>query len=284
MIITKLNTTSKLHFKFLEKFSAKNAGRKGLSLWLTPPKYNPSTYESNILQLAKIKRIPFKESIYQSSIDTYYTLYGWGEEGPVVLLVHGWGGSAAQMTPLVKPLVESGFQVLAFDALGHGDSPGKQTDINETIDIIKDMSSKIELDGIIAQSTGAIASVMAIADGITSKKLVVCGAAASVDYYLRTFSQKLQANRQTMGRISYYINTQLKRNIKDFSIINIVPSLKQSALIIHDKNDEVVEYTEAVALSKLWSMARLHLTENLGHFGAFTDMAMLKTMIDYLKF
>lgn len=283
MIITKLNATSRLHFKLLETFSAKNAGRKGLSLWLTPPKYKPSAPESHVLQMAKIRRVPFKESIYQLTLDTYYTLYGWGETGPVLLLVHGWGGSAAQMTPLVKPLVESGFQVLAFDALGHGDSSGKQTDINETIDIIKDLSTKIELDGIIAQSTGAIASVMAIADGVAAKKLIVCGAAASVDYYLRTFSQKLKASRQTMGRISYYINTQLKRNIKDFSIINIVPNLKQSALIIHDKNDEVVDYKEAVALSKLWPEARLLLTDSLGHFGIFKDGEMLKTMIDYLK-
>ncbi|MCH2000159.1 alpha/beta hydrolase, partial [Achromobacter xylosoxidans] len=32
----------------------------------------------------------------------YY--YVWGDSGPRVLLVHGWGGDAAQMTAYVEPL------------------------------------------------------------------------------------------------------------------------------------------------------------------------------------
>ncbi|MDE0854357.1 MAG: hypothetical protein OSA97_08035, partial [Nevskia sp.] len=35
----------------------------------------------------------------------------WGE-GPVALLVHGWGGHAGQMTELVAPLVGAGFEVV----------------------------------------------------------------------------------------------------------------------------------------------------------------------------
>src|SRR5688572_16623442 len=47
----------------------------------------------------------------------------WGE-GRAVILLHGWGGSAAQMTPLVGTLLERGFRVQAIDAPGHGESTG----------------------------------------------------------------------------------------------------------------------------------------------------------------
>src|SRR5262245_55380287 len=47
--------------------------------------------------------------------------YFWGE-GPLVLLMHGWGGHAGQMTEFVAPLVKAGYKVLAIDAPGHGKS------------------------------------------------------------------------------------------------------------------------------------------------------------------
>jgi len=44
----------------------------------------------------------------------------WGNDGPVVYLVHGWGGNASQLNPFVRPLVAAGFTVVAHDAPSHG--------------------------------------------------------------------------------------------------------------------------------------------------------------------
>ena len=45
----------------------------------------------------------------------------WGQ-GPLVLLVHGWNGRGSQLGSFVEPLLEGGFQVVTFDAPGHGAS------------------------------------------------------------------------------------------------------------------------------------------------------------------
>ncbi|HET8647659.1 MAG TPA: alpha/beta fold hydrolase, partial [Vicinamibacteria bacterium] len=45
--------------------------------------------------------------------------------GPAVLLMHGWGGSSAQLGRLVPPLLQRGFSVAALDAPAHGRSPGR---------------------------------------------------------------------------------------------------------------------------------------------------------------
>ena len=50
-------------------------------------------------------------------------VWSWGE-GPIVLLVHGWNGRSTQLGGFVSPLVARGHRVVAFDALGHGDSDG----------------------------------------------------------------------------------------------------------------------------------------------------------------
>src|SRR5262245_10129632 len=52
----------------------------------------------------------------------------WGE-GPAIVLVHGWNGRGAQLGAFVDPLVAAGFQVVSFDAPGHGKSPGSTSSI-----------------------------------------------------------------------------------------------------------------------------------------------------------
>ncbi|TNF90710.1 MAG: alpha/beta fold hydrolase, partial [Gammaproteobacteria bacterium] len=43
-------------------------------------------------------------------------------KGPMVVFVHGWGGSAQQFFPLMRGLAECGFSSMSFDHLGHGQS------------------------------------------------------------------------------------------------------------------------------------------------------------------
>ena len=45
-----------------------------------------------------------------------------GEERPAVILLHGWPVTSAMWDPLIEPLVEAGYRVLAFDQRGY--SPG----------------------------------------------------------------------------------------------------------------------------------------------------------------
>lgn len=55
-------------------------------------------------------------------------LFGWfvpplaGGRAPAVAILHGWGGNAETMLPLVQPLVAAGFAALLFDARCHGRS------------------------------------------------------------------------------------------------------------------------------------------------------------------
>nr|MBA2673324.1 alpha/beta hydrolase [Ramlibacter sp.] len=45
-------------------------------------------------------------------------------DGPVALLVHGWGGHAAQMLPLALALEQRGIQPVLLDLPAHGRSGG----------------------------------------------------------------------------------------------------------------------------------------------------------------
>jgi pimeloyl-ACP methyl ester carboxylesterase len=260
----------------LEKVSPKSAAKSGVELWFTPPRYQPATTERLLLEAASKKSVSF------GSNGGHYILYRWGR-GPIVLIVHGWGGSAAQMTPLTKPLVAAGYQVVAFDALAHGASSGQQTDVLEMAAIVKDLALKLNsIHAIIGHSLGATAAVLAIKEGVKTQKLIVCSAAASMDYYARQFSHALNISRQTMNRIILSINHRMKRHIGDLSLIHLVPTLNLPALILHDKQDEVVQSGEALALSQCWPGSRLVQTTGLGHLGILGDPAAITTMLNYI--
>ncbi len=272
----------KSRFQILQKTSPKSATKLALKLWSTVPKYKPSFQEKVLIESAGTKRIPFQESKYQPSLNTYYTLYSWGK-GPTVLLVHDWGGCGAQMASLAQPLVKAGFQVITFDALAHGDSPGKQTDLLETVAIIKDIELKFNgFHAIIAHSYGALAAGIALQDGVKANKFVVCSAATALDFYLRKFSGKLNASREMRGRIILNVTNRLRMSIEKLSLVHIAARLNRPILILHDRNDEVVDHQEALALSKCWPGSQLVMTSGLGHLGILKDSKTIQKIQEYI--
>jgi len=272
----------KSRFHLLQKTSPKSATKLALKLWSTVPKYKPSFQEKVLIESAGRKRIPFQESKYQPSRNTYYTLYSWGK-GPSVLLVHDWGGCGAQMASLAQPLVKAGYQVITFDAFAHGNSPGKQTDLAEIVGIIKDIETKFNgFHAIIAHSYGALAAGIALQDGVKANKLVVCSAATALDFYLRKFSKKLNASREMRGRIIVNVTNRLGMNIEKLSLVHIAARLNRPVLILHDQNDEVVDHREALALSKCWPGSELVMTSGLGHFGILKDSKTIQKIQQYI--
>ncbi|WP_231668320.1 alpha/beta hydrolase [Ralstonia solanacearum] len=72
------------------------------------------------------------------------------------MLCHAWGGRGTQLADFVPALLARGYEVLAFDAPGHGDSDGKQTDMVAYTRLIAWMAERFgPLHAIIGHSFGA---------------------------------------------------------------------------------------------------------------------------------
>jgi pimeloyl-ACP methyl ester carboxylesterase len=90
----------------------------------------------------------------------------WGHGDPVYL-VHGWGGSGAQLDALVVPLVQAGFSVVSFDAPSHGASdPGpsgrRSSTILEFAQALRAVAARHGHPyGVVAHSAGATAAAVA---------------------------------------------------------------------------------------------------------------------------
>ena len=96
----------------------------------------------------------------------------WGDGDEIVYLVHGWGGSSAQLGAFVEPLLEAGFSVVTHDALSHGQSdPGpsgpRRSTALEHLDVLRAVvAAHGPADGVIAHSLGSMVAAIAMRDGI----------------------------------------------------------------------------------------------------------------------
>src|SRR5512141_858724 len=120
--MTTLDTTT-------EKFQA--IVKKTYQVFFSPSRYEVKPSDRETLEWGKTYRIPFDGG--ELAVTT------WGNAGPAVLLMHGWGGARAQMTGFVDPLLFAGYRVVAYDQPAHGESDGKMTNILEiapTMDLV----------------------------------------------------------------------------------------------------------------------------------------------------
>jgi hypothetical protein len=122
---------------------------KAYQAFFTPSQYESKSEDQAILDRGDNYRVPFDGG--ELAVTT------WGRAAPTVLLMHGWGGSRAQMTGFVGPLLAAGYRVVAYDQPAHGESDGKMTNMLEiapTMDIIAGKEG--DFAAVIAHSFGTL--------------------------------------------------------------------------------------------------------------------------------
>ena len=123
----------------------------------SPPRRKDSQREERVLAGAERWSVAQHDSI---------AVYRWGE-GPTVIVVHGWGGSAGQMTAFVEPLRDAGFSVVAFNAPGHGASTGNWLAIPRFAAALAAVErAHGPLHAIIAHSLGGPAALVTLSGGV----------------------------------------------------------------------------------------------------------------------
>ena len=81
-----------------------------LQLFLTPGRKKRPDWESAHLAKSRIEEIHIEGQ--------QVTVYRWGISHQRILLCHAWGGRGTQLGDFILPLVQSGYEVVAFDAPG----------------------------------------------------------------------------------------------------------------------------------------------------------------------
>lgn len=282
--MTKARTKEPLPLRFirwflpkLEVIFPKLAHRIFVTIFFTPFRYKP----------------PFKEKVWVDQAQKIFitvnskkiVAYSWGE-GPVVLVVHGWAGRAAQFRKFIPRLMEAGYKVVGFDGPAHGYSQGRQTNVIEFESVFKEVFLKTGAPvAVIAHSFGGVAALYAIKNGLHITKLINIASPTIGDDIIKTYLKAIHGSPATGEAFKAYMLATYGKSFDEFSALSLVkqvpPTLK--LLLIHDEGDEEVSLQHPLELLKVYPGAELQRTTGLGHNRILKDEAVINRCIEFIK-
>ena len=266
----------RLAFRLLAPLAPRKAGDRARRLFLTPPRHDFRRAELDALEEA---------SLFTVSMPTGRLIgWRWGrKEDPTVVLVHGWGGRAAQLRRYVAPLVARGYSVVGFDAPGHGMSGGRESSV---VHMAAALEAVLRDTGpahaVIGHSVGGAVSAYVLSRGAAVNKAVLLAPPASLTEYSHRFARLLRLPEGIRALMQAQIERRFGIRWNDFEVEATAPRLTQPALIVHDVDDRDNPFRDGERYAQHWPNARLIASHGLGHHGALRDAAVINEVVGFI--
>lgn len=210
-------------------------------------------------------------------------MYRWGS-GPKIILLHGWAGRVGQFREFIDPLVDMGFEVIAFDAPAHGNSTGHHTDIMEFSDALRQVAGMCgPIKAVIAHSIGGAATIHALQNGLQTERVVFISIPTIPQLILDSYQKRINASDKSIQHIVDHIGRKYDITFDSIFPGAILPHLPLfPALIIHDHNDREVSISHAKELESLLPNAEAYETTQLGHTRILRDRTVIQKSVDFI--
>lgn len=212
------------------------------------------------------------------------TAWRWGH-GPTVLLVHGWEGRGSQLGALVDPLVRAGLSVVAFDAPGHGDSPGHRLLLADLADCVVGVARAVgPLHAIIAHSFGAAAVLLAHRRGaVDAPRNAMLAPNVLIDDAVARFARAVALDDRDRASLELQLARDNGVAASALALDQLVGQRDAALLVVHDRADREVPLAHGERLAEAWRQARLHATDGLGHRRILRDPAVIAEVVEFVR-
>ena len=271
-------------FGLLESSAPDLGARWAIELWCTPPAVEMS--------LRMPPGVPPGEPIEATWSGHRIAGESWGD-GPAVYLVHGWGGCRAHLGVFVKPLVESGHRVIAFDLPSHNDSdpgdlaPGRTT----IVECAEAVGAFVHAHGparaIVAHSLGAKAAALAVSRGTPAERLVFVAPMGDFSWYLDIFADRHGFGPRIGAGLHRRLDQRLGVPLFDTDISRLAGKIDNPPplLVVHDPDDPDSPYAMSEGIVDLWPGASLVTTRGLGrlaHYRILRHRPAINAGVDFI--
>jgi len=200
--------------------------------------------------------------------------------GPVVLLVHGWGGHAGQMLALAESLAAQGLRPVLLEMPGHGRSAGAESTLPQFTRAIEYVAARLmqqgyKLRALVAHSLGASASAYVASRGLPIERLVLLAPPASPPEYTRLFAQVFGLSEATRAAMQKRIEAREGILMPQFEPAAVGSRIPVPTLVVHDRGDSINRFADGQAYAHAIRGAQLMATEGLGHRKVLKDAQVL---------
>lgn len=213
--------------------------------------------------------------------------YRWGSGRRVILLVHGWRSRASRLSALVEALEGPDATVLAFDAPGNGDSPGRRTTVLDYAEAVHQLGEQCgPFQAIVGHSFGVLASFLAVREGTAARRIIGISGMHDADGIVTEFSRQLGLSAAVKARLRDKIARRTFTVVDDpwARFVSRVDDPGIPLLLIHDSGDRVVPPGELDLIAADHpGHVELLRTTGLGHSRILSDPAVLDAVAGFVS-
>jgi pimeloyl-ACP methyl ester carboxylesterase len=276
-IVRLRNDALRAFFRYAEHVAPRTAGRVARDLWFTaPPRMGAQPLPPG--------GEPFEVEAQGHAVRGHV----WGA-GPVVYLVHGWGGRGSQFGALVEPLVEAGHRVVMFDVPSHGDSDAGPAGPRRThgLEFAKALDEVFcrfgPASAVVAHSMGTIVTYLTLRFGwLGTQRLVFIAPMVESVSLFDQFQAALGFGPRTRRAFDRAVDEYVGIAVSEFdarvqaTYVDPLPTL-----VIADRDDRQTPYADAADFAELIGAAFM-TTEGLGHRRILRDPTVIGCVVDYV--
>jgi pimeloyl-ACP methyl ester carboxylesterase len=221
---------------------------------------------------------------------SHFKIHGfrWMPEKPngfKVLICHGFDSLSYRFEGYIKPLLHEGFEVLAFDAPGHGVSSGSQITLPVYRDVVLEIHKKFgPIDGIMAHSLGGLGAGLALEkmENHQHKRFVLIAPATESVRAIQTFFKYIKVSNAVKEEFEKLIVELGNYPSSWYSVSRIIQEITTPTLWVHDKEDTITPFDDMKhLLEKNLQHIEFEITQGLGH-SAYRDDKITKRIVSFL--
>jgi len=248
-----------IYYNAISYISKRYAANKAILLFSKPRKGKIIGEQEDFLGTAFQEELKYKNHSFMT--------YRWLGKRETVLLVHGWESNSARWKNLILDLKRKGFNVVALDAPAHGYSGGKLFNVILYSEFINVVSKHFKPQIVIGHSVGGMATVFSQNKypSTTIQKLILIGAPSEFTGVLKRYTDMMGYNQRIVTRINATVVEQFGAEPAVFSTAKFLEKITSKGLIIHDEDDEIIPYNDALQLKNSFKDSTLVTTKGLGH-------------------
>ncbi len=269
-----LRALFRAYFRGLARFAPRLSDKKAAALFITPRRRRRPPPGTPGLPAQRL-------SVASGSLRL--ALWSWGQ-GPTVLLAHGWNGHPAQLSSFIRPLVDAGFRVVAFDQPAHGQSGGRRTTVLEMAEALQAIARTLgPLHAVVAHSLGATATTLALFDHLPATRAVLIAPPAAPEHFVRRLAALLGLSDERTEGMLAEVQRKIGAHLESLDLRRVAGWVRQPALILHDITDREVPFAHGQAIAEAWPAARFVPLSGLGHSRVLADPGVVHATLGFLR-
>lgn len=210
------------------------------------PKMPLRVFQENLLERAEITKLRVHDE-YFSGQELTFQAFKWGKGSRKILLTHGWGSKAADLSDIIVALEQIGdVEIIAFDAPGNGVSEGKLSSLLLFAESVKAIVAHHGIPEVtIGHSLGATANIIAMQQlGIHPKQIISIAPLIDLGKNFEASMDAIDIPKDSQNAFFQSFEERFKKPVSNYNLVDWSAFTTESSKhwVAYDENDLISPY------------------------------------------